>query len=254
MAAVGFMPSILVMVIRLQVLDDPSYLLDGDWRPPLPHKSVADYVKEVKKKRRFESHVDSHLGLFITTLTDAIMQLMKPIPDSGDDSIFKSTGALIHLTAPSPHHFVKSILMLTVDFISLMPPILDSSAGALVYTLLLDEADVFLAERRREDFNRNGLVAEGNKRPYLVMNYSNIGTLAHFAQNRSLDLIERRLLARDVAMAIRALHDCNIIHGDVNPENVLVFDYATKMRTMSPTIPAMSGTIMMGFKGPVDST
>lgn len=25
--------------------------------------------------------------------------------------------------------------------------------------LLLDEADVFLAERRREDFNRNGLVA-----------------------------------------------------------------------------------------------
>jgi hypothetical protein len=25
--------------------------------------------------------------------------------------------------------------------------------------LLLDEADVFLAERRREDFNRNGMVA-----------------------------------------------------------------------------------------------
>lgn len=55
----------------------------------------------------------------------------------------------------------------------------------------------------------------GSKRPYLVMSYANMGTLAHFAQKRSLSLIERRLLARDVAMGIRSLHDCNIVHDSI---------------------------------------
>lgn len=34
--------------------------------------------------------------------------------------------------------------------------------------LLLDEADVFLAERRREDFNRNGMVAGRSKSSLIV--------------------------------------------------------------------------------------
>ncbi|KAJ3539275.1 hypothetical protein NM208_g5557 [Fusarium decemcellulare] len=63
------------------------------------------------------------------------------------------------------------------------------------------------------------------KRLYLVMPYSQHGTLANFAQKRSLNLIDRRFLALDVAMGIRALHDCDIVHGDVKPENVLVYGY-----------------------------
>ncbi|KAF4962740.1 hypothetical protein FSARC_9188 [Fusarium sarcochroum] len=62
-------------------------------------------------------------------------------------------------------------------------------------------------------------------RPYLVMPYSQHGTLANFAQKRGLNLIDRRFLALDVAMGIRALHDCDIVHGDVKPENVLVYGY-----------------------------
>ncbi|KAM0490739.1 hypothetical protein ACHAP8_011284 [Fusarium lateritium] len=62
-------------------------------------------------------------------------------------------------------------------------------------------------------------------RPYLVMPYSPHGTLATFAQKRSLNLIDRRFLTLDVAMGIRALHDCDIVHGDVKPENVLVYGY-----------------------------
>ncbi|CAM1511325.1 Fc.00g088380.m01.CDS01 [Cosmosporella sp. VM-42] len=65
----------------------------------------------------------------------------------------------------------------------------------------------------------------GGKRPYLVMRYSEKGTLARFAQRRNVSLTERRLLAVDVAMGLRALHECNIVHGDVKPENVLVYDY-----------------------------
>jgi serine/threonine protein kinase len=63
------------------------------------------------------------------------------------------------------------------------------------------------------------------KKLYLVMPYSEHGTLSTFAQQRSLNLIVRRYLALDVALGIRALHDCDIVHGDVKPENVLVYGY-----------------------------
>ncbi|KAI8676083.1 Protein kinase domain-containing protein [Fusarium sp. Ph1] len=67
-----------------------------------------------------------------------------------------------------------------------------------------------------------------SKWPYLVMDYSAAGTLSQFAQARSINLIERRFLALDVAMGIRALHDCNIVHGDVKPDNVLVYGYSKR--------------------------
>ncbi|KAH7110736.1 hypothetical protein EDB81DRAFT_370132 [Dactylonectria macrodidyma] len=75
----------------------------------------------------------------------------------------------------------------------------------------------------------------GSKWPYLVMSYSDMGTLAHFSQMRIHSVLERRLLARDVAMGIRALHDCNIVHGDVKPENVLVFGSLTRMEEHEPS-------------------
>ncbi|KAF5565795.1 TKL kinase [Fusarium phyllophilum] len=60
------------------------------------------------------------------------------------------------------------------------------------------------------------------------MPYSPHGTLASFSQKRGLNLIDRRFLTLDVAMGIRALHDCDIVHGDVKPDNVLIYGYFTR--------------------------
>ncbi|KAI1399456.1 hypothetical protein F4819DRAFT_488563 [Hypoxylon fuscum] len=60
-------------------------------------------------------------------------------------------------------------------------------------------------------------------RLYLVMRYSDHGTLSRFAQKQNINLIERRFLTLDAAMGLRALHESNIVHGDVKPENVLIY-------------------------------
>ncbi|RYN21487.1 hypothetical protein AA0112_g10218 [Alternaria arborescens] len=60
--------------------------------------------------------------------------------------------------------------------------------------------------------------------PYLVMEFSDHGTLTQYLRRCNIPLKERRELALDVGMALRSLHECQIIHGDVKMDNVLVFD------------------------------
>ncbi|OCL01651.1 ankyrin [Glonium stellatum] len=62
--------------------------------------------------------------------------------------------------------------------------------------------------------------------PYLIVDYSDHGTLNRYFQRCNIPLHERRELALDVAFGIKVLHDSKIIHGDVKPENILVFDTA----------------------------
>ncbi|KAK4220388.1 hypothetical protein QBC37DRAFT_408480 [Rhypophila decipiens] len=64
----------------------------------------------------------------------------------------------------------------------------------------------------------------GPSQPYLVMQYSDRGSLKAFARHNSVTLYERHLLALDVAMGLRALHESDIVHCDVKPDNVLVYD------------------------------
>ncbi|KAL2281754.1 hypothetical protein FJTKL_11429 [Diaporthe vaccinii] len=60
--------------------------------------------------------------------------------------------------------------------------------------------------------------------PYLVLEYSDYGSLTDYLRRSKISPVERRELALDTASALNALHSCRIIHGDIKPENVLIYD------------------------------
>lgn len=72
--------------------------------------------------------------------------------------------------------------------------------------------------------------------PYLVVDYSDHGTLTDYLKRTNQSLNEMRELALDVAFGLQALHNSKIIHGDVKASNVLVFD----SNYLSPTIPQVA--------------
>jgi serine/threonine protein kinase len=64
--------------------------------------------------------------------------------------------------------------------------------------------------------------------PVLLMEYAEYGTLDTLQQDISIDTELARILLLDVAHGLQALHQCNIIHGDVKSENVLICRHAQR--------------------------
>jgi hypothetical protein len=58
--------------------------------------------------------------------------------------------------------------------------------------------------------------------PVLLMEYAEYGTLDTLQEDIHMDVELRRVLLLEVAQGLQALHKCNIIHGDVKSENVLI--------------------------------
>jgi serine/threonine protein kinase len=59
--------------------------------------------------------------------------------------------------------------------------------------------------------------------PVLVLDYADIGTLTELVERKpSLSFLEKVHISLGVGEAIEALHDSNIIHGDLKSENVLI--------------------------------
>jgi serine/threonine protein kinase len=62
------------------------------------------------------------------------------------------------------------------------------------------------------------------KWPVLVVNFADRGTLADFFENEPVaDFAMKRSLCLDVSNGLQALHDCQIVHGDLKLLNVLVY-------------------------------
>ncbi|KAI3316979.1 kinase-like domain-containing protein [Xylariaceae sp. AK1471] len=62
--------------------------------------------------------------------------------------------------------------------------------------------------------------------PVLVFEKAELGSLRHFLYSKprkSLSLEDRALICRDCVLAVLTMHGCNIVHGDIKPDNILVF-------------------------------
>ncbi|XXH05373.1 Chitinase 2 [Hypoxylon texense] len=61
--------------------------------------------------------------------------------------------------------------------------------------------------------------------PVLVFEKSHLGDLEHFSryEGRDITMAERLRLCVDIGRAVRDMHANSIVHGDIKPENVLIF-------------------------------
>lgn len=64
--------------------------------------------------------------------------------------------------------------------------------------------------------------------PVIAMEYAEYGSLDDYRQNVTFDNELTRELLLDIALGLDALHHCNIIHGDLKSENVLICRHATR--------------------------
>lgn len=92
--------------------------------------------------------------------------------------------------------------------------------------------------------------------PYLVVDYSHTGTLNEYLSRFETTFTERQEYSLDVALGLKALHENNIIHGDVKPNNILLFESWGTVRHSMAKISDFSGTIfdlrdnrMVGYGG-----
>jgi serine/threonine protein kinase len=71
----------------------------------------------------------------------------------------------------------------------------------------------------------NNPFSSSMKLPVLIMEYAEHGTLKDLLKRRTLTPAQRNSLALDIALGLKQLHSCSIVHGDIKPKNVLIFSH-----------------------------
>ena len=103
----------------------------------------------------------------------------------------------------------------------------------------LRELHVLMHNPLRKHDNIIGFIAVGWERnrlsrdsvfywPFLVLEHAEYGSLVELLEDHPIDFETRRRLCLDVGLGLQALHACDMIHGDIKPENVLVSGHATR--------------------------
>ena len=94
---------------------------------------------------------------------------------------------------------------------------------------VLLEVQVLLHPFLRRQHNIIRLLAHGwdeEIRPFLVVEFADLGTASRYLQNGERSWNDMTRLVVDVASGLAVLHACDIIHGDVKLENILLFSEA----------------------------
>ncbi|KAL6722381.1 hypothetical protein ACLMJK_001488 [Lecanora helva] len=83
----------------------------------------------------------------------------------------------------------------------------------------------------------------GGACPYLMVEWSDHGTLTHYLQRIRASLEERCELALDIASGLQAPHQSKIIHGDMKPSNIIIFDTVDVSRPQMARLADFGGSI-----------
>jgi serine/threonine protein kinase len=60
--------------------------------------------------------------------------------------------------------------------------------------------------------------------PYVVVEYAKFGSLRQYLIESERSLRTKIIMAGDVAAGLNALHQCDIVHGDLKLDNIVVLE------------------------------
>ncbi|GBB95103.1 hypothetical protein RclHR1_02480002 [Rhizophagus clarus] len=77
-----------------------------------------------------------------------------------------------------------------------------------------------------------GVGIKDEKNLFLVMPFANNGNLRKYIKNNKLPFGEKLEVAKGIVNGIKVLHNNNIVHGNINPDNILIFDKVPKISNL----------------------
>jgi serine/threonine protein kinase len=203
----------------------------------VPHEAVAGQV--VPKQRDFLSFLSLFVSVIREMSTDLHLAgvLLGPAINIQDPI---SRGKFSYVTLSEQEELANNMLVSPENLqrlpniVALKSAILDgdenSPSSLRLYSSMATELQIL---RDRDLFRNENIVTLlgvcwqldhlGQVLPVFIMEATEIGNLKAFLSSRSPSLEQKVKICIDIVMAIRIIHQKGVIHGDVKPENVLIF-------------------------------
>ena len=190
-----------------------------------------------------EHDILSFLSLYVTIVRDMSTDLFLSSVVLGPTLDIKdpvSRGKFFSITLIEEKDLVRN-LFIPPSYLSPLPPIIalktpllegdaNSPSNRGIFTSMATELQIL---RDVDIYNQANIVTllgvcwqtDSDERmlPVFVMEATEIGNLKTFLGERTVGLEEQVGLCIDIATGVSALHDKGVIHGDIKPENILIF-------------------------------